>query len=94
MSNHELTQIFYDGLGRQDRYLLDVASIGIFMSKYKDEAMELIKTVAENSHHNAAKSFGRGAMPKGQLIDAKSTETRMLLGRIKKMVKVLKLLLD
>ena len=26
VSNHELTQIFYDGLGPQDRYLLDAAS--------------------------------------------------------------------
>ena len=49
------------------------------MSKYEDEAMELIETMAENSHLNLAKPFGRGAMPKGQLIDAKSAETRMLL---------------
>ena len=35
------------------------------MSKYEDEAMELIETLAENSHHNAAKLFGRGVMPKG-----------------------------
>ena len=41
------------------------------MSKYQDEVMELIETVAENSHHNPAKPFGRGAMPKGQMIDAK-----------------------
>ena len=60
MSNHELMQIFYDGLGVQDRYLLDAASGGTFMSKYEDDAMELIETVAENSHHNAAKPFGRG----------------------------------
>ena len=46
MSNHELTQIFYDGLGLQDRYLLDVVSGGTFMSKYEDEAMELIEMVA------------------------------------------------
>ena len=25
MSNHELTQVFYDGLGPQDKYLLDAA---------------------------------------------------------------------
>ena len=55
MSNHELTQIFYDGLGFQDRYLLDAASGGTFMSKYEDEAMELMETVAQNSHHNLAK---------------------------------------
>ena len=64
------------------------------MSKYEDDAMELIKTVAENSHHNAAKPFGRGAMPKGQMIDAKSLETGMLLERIDKMAEVQNLLLD
>ena len=57
MSNHELTQIFYDGLGLQDRYLLDAASGDTFMSKFEDEAMELIETMAENSHHNVAKPF-------------------------------------
>ena len=92
VSNHELTQIFYDGLGPQDRYLLDAASGGTFMRKYKDDAMELIETMAENSHHNAAKPFGRGAMPKA--IDAKSAEMRMLLERIDKMVEVQNLLLD
>ena len=92
MSNHELTQIFYDGLGPQDRYLLDAASGSTFMSKYEDDAMDLIKTVAENSHHNAAKPFGRGAMPKA--LDAKSAETGMLLKRIDKMAEVQNLLLD
>ena len=77
LSNHELTQIFYDGLGPQDRYLLDAASGSTFMSKYEDDAMELIETEAENSHHNAAKPFERGAMPKS--IDAKSAETGMLI---------------
>ena len=86
VSNHELTQIFYDGFGPQDRYLLDAASGGTFMSKYEDDAMELIETVVENSHHNAAKPFGRGAMPK--TIDAKSAETGMLLERIDKMTEV------
>ena len=86
MFNHELTQIFYDGLGLQDRYLLDAANGGTFMSKYEDDAMELIETVAENSHHNAAKPFGRGSMLK--MIDAKSAETGMLLERIDKMSKV------
>ena len=62
------------------------------MSKYEDDAMELIETVAENSHHNVAKPFGRGAMPKS--IDAKSTETGMLLERIDKMAEVQNLLLD
>ena len=52
VSNHELTQIFYDGLGPKDRYLLDVASRGTFMSKFEDEAMELMETVLENSHHD------------------------------------------
>ena len=92
VSNHELTQIFYDGLGPQDRYLLDAASGGTFMSKYEDDAMDLIEMVAENSHHNAAKPFGRGAMPK--VLDAKSAETWMLLERIDKMAEVQNLLLD
>ena len=83
VSNHELTQ---------DRYLLDAASGGTFMSKYEDDAMELIKMVAKYSHHNAAKPFGKGAMPKS--IDAKSAETGMLLERIDKMAEVQNLLLD
>ena len=94
MSNHELIQIIYHGLGSEDRYLLDAASGGTFMSKHEDKAMELIKTVAENSHHNSAKQFKRGAMPKGQMIDAKSVETGMLLERIDKMAEVQNLLLD
>ena len=52
VSNHEVTQIFYDWLGPQDRYLLDVASGSTFMSKFEDDAMKLIKMVAESSHHN------------------------------------------
>ena len=62
------------------------------MSKYEDDAMELIKTVVENSHHNAAKPFGRGAMPKA--LDTKSAETGRLLERIDKMAEVQNLLLD
>ena len=94
MSNHELTQIFYDRLGLQDRYLLDAASSDTFMSKYEDEAMELIKTMAKNSHHNAAKPFRRGAMSKGQVIDAKSAETGILLQRMDKMAEFQNLLLN
>ena len=86
--NHELTQIFYDKLGPQDRYLLDAATGGTFMSKYENEAMELIQTVAENSRHHIAKPFRRGAMLKGQMIDSKSAETGMLLERIDKMAEV------
>ena len=78
MSNHELTHIFYDGLGLQDRYLLDAASGSTFMRKFEDEGMELIETVAENSHHNAAKPFGRGETSKGGLIDEKSKEVHTL----------------
>ena len=85
VSNNELTQIFYDGLGPHDRYLLDAASGGTFMSKYEEDAMDPIKTVAENSHHNG-KPFGRGAMSKA--LDAKSAETGMLLERIDKMAEV------
>ena len=94
MSNHELTQIVYDRLGPKDRYILDAASSGTFMSKFEDEAMELIETVAENSHHNAEKPIGRGATPKGGLIDAKSVETGMLLEKIDKMAEVRNLSLD
>ena len=64
------------------------------MSKYEDEAMALIETVAENSHHNVANPFERGVMPKEQMIDAKSAETGMLLERINKMAEVQYLLLD
>ena len=94
MSNHELTQIFYDRLGPQDRYLLDAASGDTFMSKFEDDVIELIEMVAENSHHNVAKLFGRGATPKGGLIDTKSVEMGMLLERIDRMAEVQKLLLD
>ena len=88
VSNLELTQIFDGGLGPQARYLLDVASSGTFMSKFEDDVIELIETVADNSQHNTVKPFGRGAMPKGQLIGAKSVETGMLLEKIDKMVGV------
>ena len=88
VSNHELTNIFYDGLYPQDRYLLDAVSGGTFMRKFEDNAMELIEIVAKNSHHNAAKPFGRGAMVKGRLINAKSVETSMLLEKIDKMADV------
>ena len=63
------------------------------MSKYKDEARELIETMAENSHHNVEKPFERGVMPKGQLMDAKSAETGILLERIDKMAEVQKSLI-
>ena len=94
MSNHELTKICYDGLGPQDRYLLDVASGGTFMSMFENEAMELIKIVVENSHYKATKPFGRGATSKGGLIDAKFVETGMLLEKIDKMAEVQNLPLD
>ena len=83
---HEITQIFYDGLGAPDRYLLDAASGGTFMSKYEDEALKLIELVAENSHHHAAKSFGGRSTPaKGGMLDAKAVETCMLLDKIEKL---------
>ena len=94
MSNQELTQIFYDFFGPQDRYLLDAASGDTFMRKFENDAMELIETVAKNRHHNVTKLFVRGAMPKGQLIDAKSAKTGMLLERINKMAEVHNLLID
>ena len=39
--------------------------------------MELIKTVAKNSHYNVTKPFGRCSMSKGQLINAKSVKWQM-----------------
>ena len=64
------------------------------MSKFEDEAMELIETMAENSHHNSTKPLGRRATTKGGLINAKSVETGMLLEKIDKMAEVQNLLLD
>ena len=64
------------------------------MSKFEDKAMELIETMAENSHHKAEKPFERGATLKGGLIDTKSVETGMLLEKIDKMAEVQNLLLD
>ena len=56
------------------------------MSKYEDEALELIELVAENSHHHAAKSFGgRSAPTKGGMLDAKAAETSILLDKIEKL---------
>ena len=69
MSNHELKQIFFNGLGPQDKYRLDAASGGTFIRKYEDEAMELIEMMAENSHHNAKK-------PIQKRCDAERTDDR------------------
>ena len=92
---HEITQIFYDGFAALDQYLLDATSGGIFMSKHKDEALELIELVADNSHHHAAKSFGgRSAPVKGGMLDAKVVETGMLLDKIKKLTEEQNLIMD
>ena len=92
---HKITQIFYDGLGAPDRYLLDVASGGTFMSKYEDEALELIELVVENSHHHAAKSFGGRSTPaKGGMLDAKAAKTCMLLDKIEKLTEAHNLIMD
>ena len=92
---HEIIQIYYDGLGAPDRYLLDAASGGTFMRKYKDEALELIKLVAENSHHREAKSFeGRSAPAKGRMLDGKAAETCMLLDKIEKLIEAQNLIID
>ena len=50
VSNYELTQIYYDGLASQDRYVFDAARDNTFMSKVEDDVMELMETMAENSH--------------------------------------------
>ena len=92
---HEITQIFYDGLGAPDRYLLDAASGATFMRKYEDEALELIELVAENSHHYAAKSFGGRSTPaKGGMLDAKAVETGKILDKIEKLTKAQNLIMD
>ena len=92
---HEITQIFYDCLGAPDRYLLDGASGGTFMSKYEDEALELIELVAENSHHHAAKSFGGRSSPvKAGMLDAKAAKTGMLLDKIEKLTEAQNLIMD
>ena len=92
---HEITQIFYDGLGAPDRYLLDAASGGTFMRKYEDEALEWIELVAENSHHHAAKSFGGRSTPaKDGMLDAKAVETCMLLDKIEKLTEAHNLIMD
>ena len=75
--------------------MLDVASGGMFMSKYEDEALELIELVAENSHHHVAKSFGgRSAPAKGGMLDATAAETGMLLDNIEKLTEAQNLIMD
>ena len=65
------------------------------MSKYEDEALELIDLVAENNHHHAAKSFrGWSAPAKGGMLDAKAAETGMLLDKIEKLTKAQNLIMD
>ena len=65
------------------------------MSKYEDEALELIELVAENSHHHVAKSFGgRSAPAKGGILDAKAAETGMLLDKIEKLTEAQNLIMD
>ena len=92
---HEITQIFYDGLSTPDIYLLNAASGGTFMSKYEDEALELIELVAENSHHHAAKSFGGWSVPaKGGMLDGKAAETCILLDKIEKLKEAQNLIMD
>ena len=65
------------------------------MSKYEDEALELIDLVAENSHHHVAKSFGGRSTPaKGGMLDAKAVETCMLLDKIEKLAEAQNLIMD
>ena len=92
---HEITDIFYDGLRALDRYFLDAASGGTFMSKCEDEALKLIELVAENSHRHAVKSFGGWSAPmKGGMLDAKAVETTMLLDKIEKLTEAQNLIMD
>ena len=75
--------------------MLDAASGGTFLSKYDDEALELIELVAENSHHHAAKSFeGRSAPAKGGMLHAKAVEIGMILDKIEKLTEAQNLIMD
>ena len=65
------------------------------MSKYEDEALELIELVAEKSHHHAAKSFRGWTTPaKGGMLDAKAAEIGMLLDKIEKLTEAHNLIMD
>ena len=65
------------------------------MSKYEDEALELIELVTKNSHHHAAKSFrGRSAPSKGGMLDGKTMEMGMLLDKIEKLTQAQNLTMD
>ena len=65
------------------------------MSKYEDEALELIELVVENSYHHAVKSFeGRSTPAKGGMLDAKAAETGMLLDKIEKLTEAQNLIMD
>ena len=93
--NMRFLRFFYDGLGTHDRYLLNAASGGTFMSQYEDEALELIELVAENSHHHAAKSFRERSTPaKGGMLDVKAAESSMLLDKIEKLTEAQNLIMD
>ena len=92
---HEITRIFYDGLDAPDRYFLNTASGGIFLSKYEDEDLELIELVAENSHHHAPKSFGGWSAPsKGGMLNVKAVEMGMLLNKIEMLTEAQNLIMD
>ena len=60
----------------------------------KTTLWNLSRRGGENSNHKAGKPFKRGAMLKGQMINAKSAETGMLPERIDKIAEVQNLLLD
>ena len=65
------------------------------MSKYEDEALELIELVAENSHHHAAKSFGGWSAPaKGGMLDAITPKTGMLFDKIEKLTEAQNWIMD
>ena len=65
------------------------------MSKYENEALDLIELVTENSHHHAAKSFkGRSAPSKGGMLDTKAMEMSMLLDKIEKLIEAQNLIMD
>ena len=65
------------------------------MSKYEDEALELIELVAKNNHHHAAKSFGGWSAPaKGGMLDTKAVETCIFLDKIEKLTEAQNLIMS
>ena len=96
VSDHEVLQIFYDGLGAPDRYFLNTVIGVTFMHNHEDTSRQLIETVVENSHRHAAKSYGdRGITSRPRsMLETKAVEQGILLERLDRMAEVQNLLLN